>query len=299
MSRDLTFAPLASRALIAVGGPDWRGFLQGLITQDVETLRPGEARFGALLTPQGRLLYDLFVVGRPGSSEDDGCWLDVEAEHRAAFLQRLTIYRLRSKVTLEADETPVSILFSAHPGPSRDPSGAAAWAPASAGVSGVWVPDPRLPELGLRGYGVSAPPGATLADEAVREAQKLALGVPGPADWGVDRTYPIEANFDLLNGIDFAKGCFVGQETTSRMKRRGQVKSRMLPIAFEGPPLAPGTEVLAGTLRAGVVTSSGRDRAIALLRLDRAQGQGLTADGRPVAVERPAWFAEALGEAAA
>src|SRR5690348_3617836 len=98
MSGPLTFAPLKSRALIAVGGPDWRGFLQGLITQAVETLVPGEARFAALLTPQGRLLYDLFVVGR-----EDGCWLDVEAEHRTAFLQRLLIYRLRSKVTLEAD----------------------------------------------------------------------------------------------------------------------------------------------------------------------------------------------------
>src|ERR1700760_2359419 len=120
MSRTLTFATLPSRALIAVGGPDWRSFLQGLITQDVETLKPGEARFGALLTPQGRLLYDLFVVGR-----EDGCWLDVLAEHRAALLQRLTMYRLRAKVVLEADEAPVSILFVAHPREGGDPSGAA------------------------------------------------------------------------------------------------------------------------------------------------------------------------------
>src|SRR5947207_14311598 len=98
MSRTPTFAPLTSRALIALDGPDWRSFLQGLITQDVETLTPGEARFGALLTPQGRLLYDLFVVGR-----DEGCWLDVEAEHRAAIIQRLTMYRLRAKVGIEPD----------------------------------------------------------------------------------------------------------------------------------------------------------------------------------------------------
>ncbi len=311
MSTLLTYAPLPSRALIAVGGEDWRSFLQGLISQDVETLKPGEARFGALLTPQGRLLYDLFVVGR-----EEGCWLDVLAEHRAAFLQRLMIYRLRSKVTLELDETPVSILYPAHPRESGDPgffkaggaTGSASgfagsetqntWVPAFAGMSG-FVGDPRLSDLGWRGYGAEPPPGAQLADEAERDAAKLALGVPGPVDWGSDTTYPIEANFDLLNGIDFQKGCFVGQETTSRMKRRGQVKSRMLPIAFEGPPLAAGTEVLAGDLRAGVVTSSGEGRAIALLRLDRAAGQALTADGRPVAVERPAWFREALGEAAA
>src|ERR1700761_2498301 len=107
MTESLTFAPLTSRALIAVAGPDWRGFLQGLITQDVETLAPGEARFGALLTPQGRVLYDLFAVGR-----EDGCWLDVAAEHRAAVLQRLMMYRLRAKVELAADETAVSAVFA-------------------------------------------------------------------------------------------------------------------------------------------------------------------------------------------
>ena len=271
MTETLTYARLPSRGLIAVSGPDWRGFLQGLITQDAETLAPGEARFGALLTPQGRLLYDLFVIGR-----DEGCWLDVLAEHRAAILQRLTMYRLRAKVELAADDTAVSVLF---PGGGSDPGHG-------------WAPDPRLPALGWRGYGVEAPAGAQIADEAAREVQKLALGVPGPADWGSDRTYPIEANFDLLNGIDFKKGCFVGQETTSRMKRRGQVKTRMLPIAFEGPAPAPGTEVLAGELRAGAVTSAGAGRAIALLRLDRIEKADLTVDGRPARVERPAWFLE-------
>jgi folate-binding protein YgfZ len=274
MSEPLTFAPLTSRALINLSGPDWRSFLQGLITQDVETLKPGEARFGALLTPQGRLLYDLFVVGR-----EDGAWLDVLAEHRAAIVQRLTMYRLRAKVEIAADETPVSILFGADAAPGAG-----------------WARDPRLPALGWRGYGATAPKGAAIADEAARDAAKLMLGVPGPADWGSDKTYPIEANFDLLNGIDFKKGCFVGQETTSRMKRRGQIKSRMLPIAFDGPPLTVGAEVLAGDLRAGEVLSGGEGRAMALVRLDRAEGRSLTVDGRPVTVERPAWFLGALPE---
>src|SRR3954465_2024402 len=104
MSPALTYAALPSRALIAIGGPDWKSFLQGLITQDVETLAPGEARFGALLTPQGRLLWDLFVVGR-----EDGAWLDVAAAHRDAILQRLAMYRLRAKVDLALDEAPVSV----------------------------------------------------------------------------------------------------------------------------------------------------------------------------------------------
>jgi folate-binding protein YgfZ len=299
MSETPTFAPLKSRALIALAGPDWRDFLQGLITQDVETLAVGEARFGALLTPQGRLLYDLFVVGR-----EDGAWLDVLAEHRAAIVQRLTMYRLRAKVEIAASDLEVSALFSsAHPREGGDPSGPAssadsAWIPAFAGTSG-FVRDPRLPALGWRGYGATAPAGVIIADETARDAAKLRLGVPGPADWGSDKTYPIEANFDLLNGIDFKKGCFVGQETTSRMKRRGQIKSRMLPIAFEGAAPAPGAEVLAGTLRAGEVLSVGDGRAMALLRLDRAEGASLTVEGRPVTLERPAWFLDALGVEAA
>ncbi|HEY3948518.1 folate-binding protein [Phenylobacterium sp.] len=294
----MTFAWLKSRALIAIGGPDWRDFLQGLITQDVETLAPGEARFGALLTPQGRLLYDLFVVARSNSAGADGCWLDVAAEHRAAMIQRLAMYRLRAKVEIAADETPASVLFSGSPGDGRDPYGDSAWIPAFAGMSG-WVRDPRLPALGWRGYGVEPPPGAAIAEESVRDAAKLGLGVPGPADWGSDKAYPIEANFDLLNGIDFRKGCFVGQETTSRMKRRGQVKSRMLPIVFSGPAPEPGAEVLAGELRAGVVTSVGAGRAMALMRLDRAEGAALLVDGRAVTLERPAWFLAALGLEAA
>ena len=117
--------------------------------------------------------------------------------------------------------------------------------------------------------------------------------MPGPADWGVEKTYPIEADFDLLGGIDFRKGCFVGQETTSRMKRRGQVRNRMLPIVFDGPPPPPGAEVLAGTLRAGEVLSGVSGRAMALLRLDRIEGADLTVDGRPVRAERPDWMADA------
>ena len=280
MSQTVTFAHLQSRSLIAVGGPDWRSFLQGLITQDVETPDRETARFGALLTPQGRLLYDLFVVER-----EEGAWLDVEAEHRDALMQRLAMYRLRAKVEIAADETPVSILFSTDGAPPKP-------------ANPRWVADGRLAELGWRGYGADVPAGAVEAAEDEREAQKLRLGVPGPKDWGVDRTYPIEANFDLLNGIAFQKGCFVGQETTSRMKRRGVIKNRMLPIVFDGEAPPVGTEVLNGDLRAGEVLSGREGRAIALVRLDRALGRELTVEGRPARVEVPAWMAEAVAETA-
>jgi tRNA-modifying protein YgfZ len=260
---------LASRALIAVGGEDWRGFLQGLLTQDVETIGPGEARFGALLTPQGRLLYDLFIVGRPSPNGEAGCWLGCVAERRAALLQRLTIYRLRAKVTIAADDAPVF----------------AAWGDRPDGDG--WSVDPRLPALGWRGYGVVAETGASETDY---ERHRLSLGVPGPADWGEDSSYPLEADFDLLHGVDFKKGCFVGQETTSRMKRRGVIKSRMLPIEFDGPAPEAGAEILAGTLRAGAVLSGVDGRAMALLRLDRIEGAALTVDGRACAVVRPQWI---------
>jgi len=272
MVQTLNYARLHSRALIALGGPDWRDFLHNLISQNVETLAAGEIRFGALLTPQGKVLYDLFLIGR-----EYGCWLDVAAAHRDVILQRLMIYRLRAKVTIEPVEAEVAVLFG------------------EAGAPGEgWLADPRLADLGWRGYGQAAPQGATARDEAEYAAFARSLGVPGPADWGIEQTYPIEANFDLLNGIDFKKGCFVGQETTSRMKRRGTVKTRFLPISVEGEPPAPGAEVLAGELRAGQVLSGADGLAMASLRLDRIEGADLTVDDRPVQVVRPDWFERAL-----
>jgi hypothetical protein len=263
MADPLRIARLESRGMIAVRGPDWISFLQGLLTQDVEGLTPGELRFGALLTPQGRLLFDLFLVG-----QKDGCLIDCERTRREALLQRLGGYRLRAKVDLAPDETPVI----------------AAWGEPADGAG--WAPDPRLPALGRRGYGLDV---QSNVHEADYDAHRLALGVPGAADWGADATYPLEADFDLLHGVDFKKGCFVGQETTSRMKRRGAVRSRMLPIVFDGPAPSPGTDVLAGDLRAGEVLSGGPRRAMALLRLDRIEGAGLTVDQRPCQVAWPSW----------
>ena len=154
-----------------------------------------------------------------------------------------------------------------------------------------WRPDPRLAALGWRGYRRDARRQAPDADEAAYDAHRLALGVPDPAqDCEPDATYPIEADFDLLNGIDFKKGCFVGQETTSRMKRRGQIKSRMLPIEFDGPAPASGAEVLAGELARRRGAERARRPGHGPARLDRIEGAALTVDGRPVRVARPAWF---------
>lgn len=261
-------ARLDSRALVRVSGPDARPFLHNLLTQAVETLAPGELRFGALLSPPGRLLFDMFLWG-----ETDAVVLDVAADRRDALLQRLAMYRLRAQVRVEADARPV---FAAWGGDLPD----------------GFVADPRAPGLGGRRLGGEAAADATEADW---QAHRLSVGVPDPAaDAPSDKTYPIEANFDLLNGIDFQKGCYVGQETTSRMKRRGVIKTRMLPIAFDGPPPPFGAEILNGELRAGEVLGGREGGAMALLRLDRLEGV-LTVEGRTVTVHRPAWMTEAAG----
>ena len=255
---------LDSRALIRVSGPDARPFLHNLLTQDVETLAPGELRFGALLSPPGRLLFDLFLWGEP-----DAVVLDVATDRRDALLQRLAMYRLRAQVMVEADERPVF----------------AAW---GGDLPMGFIADPRLPDLGGRGLGGEP---TTNASEDDYNTHRLSLGVPDPAaDTLPDKTYVIEANFDLLNGIDFQKGCYVGQETTSRMKRRGTIKTRMLPIAFDGPPPPFGTEVLNGDLRAGEVLGGRDGGAMALLRLDRLEGT-ITVEGRTVTVRWPGWMA--------
>ncbi|HXQ47169.1 MAG TPA: folate-binding protein, partial [Caulobacteraceae bacterium] len=186
------------------------------------------------------------------------------ADRRYALIQRLSIYRLRAKVEIAAVDAAVWALW---------------------GGAGGGVADPRLAALGRRAYG-DAPAGATIAREAAYDAMRLALGVPDPGkDSPAETDYPIEANFDLLNGIDFQKGCFVGQETTSRMKRRGQIKNRMRTITFDGPPPSFGAEVLADArLRAGEVRTGIDGHAIALLRIDRIEGAALTVEGRPVKV---------------
>ncbi|MDO9609868.1 MAG: folate-binding protein [Brevundimonas sp.] len=259
----MSIARLDRRALVSVTGAEARPFLHNLLTQDVETLGEGELRFGALLSPPGRLLFDLFILGQA-----QGVVLDVAAERRDALVQRLSMYKLRAKVEVAADDRPV---FAAWP---ETPDG--------------FLPDPRTPLMGGRLYGQAAAD----ATEADYDAYRLSVGVPDPtADAPQDKTYPIEADFDLLNGIDFQKGCFVGQETTSRMKRRGVIKNRMMPLDFDGPPPPFGAEVLKGELRAGEILSGRDGSAMALVRIDRIDGD-LTVEGRPVRLRRPAWMGD-------
>ena len=267
---------LDDRALIRVSGDGARAFLHNLLTQDVEGLREGELRYGALLTPQGRLQHAVFLLG-----EADGSVLvDCAAAECEALVGRLTLYRLRAKVGIEALDGPVS----------------AAWGPGDVDAGEGWRVDPRLPALGWRRYpGPGSAPGGEGGEPGDYDAHRLRLGAPDPAVDCPDPTYPIEADFDLLNAIDFKKGCFVGQETTSRMKRRGTIKTRLCPLVFDGPPPPPGTEVLAsGERRAGEVRSGRDGRALAFLRLDRAFDGPLTAGGMVVTPDPPDWLQSAF-----
>ena len=213
-----------------------------------------------MLSAPGRLLFDLFLWG-----EGEAVVLDVAADKRDVLMQRLSMYKLRSKVEVAADDRPV---FASWPG-----------------VAEGFTADPRVAALGGRAVGDFT----ATATEDDWNAHRLAVGAPDPSHDADEGTYPIEANFDLLNGIDFQKGCFVGQETTSRMKRRGEVKKRMLPLSFEGPAPEVGAELLNGELRAGQVLTGRDGGAMALVRLDRIDG-ALTVDGRPVTVRRPAYL---------
>lgn len=261
-------AQLDDRALVSVTGRDALSWLEGLVTQSLADMAPGGLRHAALLSPQGRLLADMLV-----QRSEDGLLLDVDAAGAEGLVARLGLYRLRADVRLEILTAPVHAVWG-------DGAGGGAGAPA----------DPRLADLGERWLG-QAPPqplNASLADY-VRHRRRLGVAETA-ADGLSDRIYVTEANLDLLNGVDFHKGCYVGQETTSRMKRRNGIRSRILPVTVAaGQDLTAGDEVLKGDLRAGEVLAAADGAALALIRLDRL-GALSTADGRSVAVALPAWM---------
>lgn len=259
----VNIACLTSRALVKVQGPDWRPFLQGLISQDVTTLSPEDLRYGALLMPQGRLLFDFLIWG-----SDEGCDLETDAASADALAARLMLYRLRAKVTIAIAERHV---FAGWDDGPLDPG---------------WRKDPRAPGLGFR----SLAPQIENKDASAYQAHRLALGVPDIRTDAVDTDYPIELNLDLMHAFDFQKGCFIGQETSSRMHRRGGVKNRLTTLSFDGPPLSIGADIFIGDRRAGSVRASAGGRALALVRLDRIQTGPLTVEGRCVSLATPTWL---------
>jgi tRNA-modifying protein YgfZ len=272
-------AQLPDRGVVRVTGADARKLLNGIITNDMDDLhdgeseRAGQAIFAGLLSPQGKVLFDFFVVSGP-----DGFQLDVSRDKAADLVKRLAMYKLRAAVTIEdvSADTVVSALW----GPEAHSFAQRAW------------PDPRSPDLGLRLFSdrcfavddAKASNGFD-ASPAEYHARRIALGIPeGGHDFAFGEVFSHEVLMDQLNGLSFTKGCYVGQEIVSRMEHRGTARKRFVRVTGAEPLPARGTDILAGDVAIGSMGSStGRD-GLALLRLDRvaefaAKGVGLTVGG--------------------
>jgi folate-binding protein YgfZ len=277
---------LPERAVIRITGENTRHFLQGLVTSDVESLAPGEARFAALLTPQGKILFDFFAVAI-AEDEGGGFVLDAPRALEGELAQRLTFYKLRAKVEI-ARRPDLAVAVVLDGAPSDD--------------LGLVYRDPRHTKLGAR---IVLP--AVKAEDTLREAgfalgeaeewqqRRIALGVPeGGQDFIYGDTFPHEADMDQLGGVDFAKGCFIGQEVVSRMEHRGLARARVVPFAYEHAAPLSGVEVKIGERTAGFVGSAANGRGLAKVRLDRieeglALNERLSAGNVSIRLVKPDW----------
>jgi folate-binding protein YgfZ len=272
---------LDDRAVLAISGPQARDFLQGLVTNDIAGgLAPGTGLYTAMLSPQGKILFDFLVT------EGDGALLlDVARPSRDALLKKLTMYRLRTKIEIEArDQLGVYVNLKGHPD-NR---------PLSYADRAVSFADPRLAALGVRSIGALAEMPANLPGPRLYHQHRLALGVPEAGDFGMEKIFALDAGLAELNGVSFTKGCYIGQELTSRMKHRATSRKRILTATAEIPLPAAGP-VTKGGVEIGDLIATHGNTAFALIRLDRldeATGQ-IVAGEIPVALARPTWLAGA------
>jgi tRNA-modifying protein YgfZ len=248
----------SDRAVLRLSGADARDFLQGLVTNDIRGLERGPV-YAAILSPQGKYLFDFVLSG-----DGEGILLDVKADRAGALAQRLGLYRLRAKVEIAA--TGLAVVLGTGPAPP----GAAM--------------DPRDDALGWRL--LTADPQGALAgieplDPAAWHALRVARGVP---ETGVELvpedTYILEAGFERLNGVDFRKGCYVGQEVTARMKHKTELRKGLARVRVEGTPPPPGTEIVADGKPAGTLYSVADGLGLAHLRFDRASGEMAAGEAR-------------------
>jgi tRNA-modifying protein YgfZ len=266
---------LTDRGVVEVAGPDAANFLQGLITNDITRVETGRAVYAALLTPQGKIVYDFLIVAAP----EGGFWIDCVKAYAPDLAARFKRYKLRAKVTLtdRSDDLAVFAL-------SKTPAAVA-------------FVDPRFDELGWRAIipanGVQAlqDDGFERRDKTEYDARRLALGVPDAAtDIPPETLFPLDCNFEELHGVDFDKGCYVGQELTARMKHRSTARRRMLPVSADAPLPSAGTPLKAGGADVGELRGSLGTHGMALVRLDRlGNAQEGTANDVTVRIARPAY----------
>ena len=272
-------AHLTSRGVVRVAGAEARGFLQGLVTCDMDRVTPDAPRFGALLTPQGKIIADFIVL----DAGEDAFLLDAPLVKAGELARRLGFYRLRAKIDIADLSESVAVV--------------AGWdgaAPPS-GEDALAAEDPRRPGLGWRALVPAAEaPGLADATWADYAAHRVRLGVPeGVADFTYGDAFPHEALMDQLGGIDFGKGCYVGQEVVSRMQHRGTARTRVVSLVYpEGFAAEAGSPVVAGERTLGTAGSSTGDRGLALVRLDRAAdalaaGETILSGGMPARFDKP------------
>jgi tRNA-modifying protein YgfZ len=290
---DACFSLLDDRGVFAVSGADRRRFLQGLVSNDVDKVGPEQARYAALLTAQGKYLYDFMMI-----EFSEAIWLDTEAGRLSNLKARLSIYRLRSKASLdERPDLAAAAVFGkgalAAMGFSEDPGAARPFA------SGVAFVDPRLAALGVRCILPRADIRRVLEGTGLLEAGfpaydslRLQLGVPdGSRDLVPEKSILLESGFDELNGVDWQKGCYIGQELTARTKYRGLIKKRLMPVEIDGPAPAPGTIVTADGREVGEMRSSRNEFGLALLRLEPiVEGKPLKAGNTTLVPSPTSWM---------
>jgi folate-binding protein YgfZ len=278
-------ALLPDRGVVKVSGGDARDFLNGLVTTDVTLLHPGFGRFGALLTPQGKIIVDFLITEAP-SGQGGGFLLDCPRALAQALTDKLGFYKLRAKVAVENLSDSLAVL--------------AAWDGDFSTKPDLAFADPRSPALGWRilvpaelAQKVADQIGADLVDSSAYDAQRIASGVPrGGLDFMYGDAFPHETNMDRLHGVDFDKGCYVGQEVVSRMQHRGTARTRTLRIVLEDFSPEPGTAILAGDKPVGTIGSTAGRNGLALIRTDRAAdalaaGTPLTAGGLAIRLAAP------------
>lgn len=276
---------LPDRGVIKVAGEDARNFLNGLVTTDLDKLNPGLGRFGALLTPQGKIIVDFLITEAP-AGHGGGFLIDCPKALADGLATKLKFYKLRAKVTVDNLSNDLGVL--------------AAWDGQLAAQPDLAFADPRNAELGTRilvpedlKQKLSDLIGAELVDAADYEAHRIALGVPrGGLDFMYSDAFPHETNMDRLAGVDFDKGCYVGQEVVSRMQHRGTARTRSVKVLLEDSSPEAGVSVMAGDKSVGTMGSSAQGKGIALVRIDRVAdaldaGQPLTAGGLALKLAEP------------
>jgi tRNA-modifying protein YgfZ len=284
------FTVLEERGVLAVKGADRASFLQGLVSNDTTLVSVERAIYAALLTAQGKYLHDFFMVER-----DEAIWLDVEAARLADLKRRLSIYRLRAKVTIdERPDLAVAAVFDGEAlGLPAEPGGARAL------NGGVAFTDPRLAALGARVVlprndlqQVLRDAGSVESDFAEYDRLRLSLGVPdGSRDLVLDKSILLESGFDELNGVDWQKGCYVGQELTARTKYRGLIKKRLFPVKIDGQTPEPGTIITLNGHEAGEMRTNRDGVGLALLRLEAVgKNERLVAGNATIEPVTPGWM---------